>query len=520
MQTQRPNSKPWEGMPLHRLKELRSLSSVPAFNVYLSNKRTVRKFVNRLQNELPKTLAPVHVDLHTAYEGRGGAWDAWESYSDKSTLPNLGEGTDNSTTGVSTSCRLPTLDQAAPPIYSKTDPNTTCDPRDPLTPATVKRPLETQEEDVTHKKLRDDKASLWAWHNAEYSGGSPTEENTPSSTRERPSQQSTVDGILIDEDRSKQEYEAQRRQGVKDRSRKDDEVIQGARSSPNISVDDRSTQGHTAPPDNKLVPAHPFTPDRRSSARNSFYDVQSVQSPPYAASLASTVSLDRINIKPTIFTTKDPSTIILTLSELESLIAKTIRAQVPLIAAQVQTHNLTTEMTAWAQPSIADYIATHMPAIMHEAVSAHVSDVNDEFKFASAALQETKDEAIVEIRSAEQAGVQEVHRESQIAVDDLQEQSQRLSEALADKCTELEERLDAKMSPLAPAEYSRQPPVEVSSVKEAVKVFERFHRGRLTPEEQVRVLLSIAKFSNAEVFMAADPESRKMLVAHWSSRKD
>jgi hypothetical protein len=512
MQTRRSHSKPWEGMPLHRLRELKSLSNAPKFTIYLNNKRNVRKFVNRLQNELPKTLAPVHIDLQTAYEGRGGAWDAWDLYNDGLALPESSKDTCNSTTDKDSPCKIPPRDQISPPVYSKTDPNTTCDPRESWTPPTVKRPLETQEEDLTYKKPRDDKAPLWAWHNAEYSLCSPTEENTPSSTRERLSQQSTVDDQSIHEGQSKQQDGAQRRQ--------EDEVFQGALSSPNLTVDDRSTQEHTPPPGVQLIPALPCTPDLITPPRNSFHNLRNIMSPPYAASLASTASLDQINIKPTMFTTRTPSTITLTLSELESLIAKTIRAQVPLIAAQVQTHNLTTEMTAWAQPSITDYIATHMPAIMHEAVSAHVSDVNDEFKFASAALQETKDEAIIEIRSTEQSGIQEVHRESQIAVDDLQEHSQRLSEALVDKCTELEERIDAKMSSLAPPEYSRQPHVEISCAKEAVKVFERFHRGRLTPEEQVRVLLSIAKFSNAEVFMAADLESRKMLVAHWSSRQD
>lgn len=157
---------------------------------------------------------------------------------------------------------------------------------------------------------------------------------------------------------------------------------------------------------------------------------------------------------------------------------------------------------------------------MHEAASAHVSDVNDEFESASAALHETKEDAVTEIRDAEESGVEGVHRGYQIAIDDLQEQSQRLSDALTDKCTELEDRLDAKMNSSAPSEYSRQPLVGLSSVKEAVKVFERFHRDPFAPDEQVRVLLSIAKFNNAEVFISADLESRKMLVAHWSGRED
>jgi hypothetical protein len=498
MQAQRPNSKPWEGMPLHRLMELKSLSDASEFTVYLVNKKNVRKFVNRLQNELPKTLGPIHIDLSTVYEGRGGAWDAWGPYNDELT----------SVPGASDSEPL-TSHQVAPPIYSKTDPNATYNSRDPSTTPTTKRPYDTQEEEATRKKIRDDRASQWAWHNADYPLGSPTEENTPSPTHEQPSPQATVDDQSV--------HKGQSRQG--------DEVTESARSSPNISADDRSTQGHTPSPGLQLAPVRPFTPDHSCSpVRNSFHDLRGLKTPTYASSFASTVSLDRINIKPTIFTTRSPtkphSALSLTLSELESLITTTIRAQIPLIAAHVQTHNLATELTAWAQPSITDYITTHMPVIMHEAVSAHVSDVNDEFESASAALHETKEDAITEIRAAEESGIQEVHRESQIAVNNLQEQSQRLSDALEDKCTELEDRLEAKISPLAPPEYSRQFPVGVSSAKEAVKVFERFHRGRLTPDEQVRVLLSIAKFSNAEVFMAADLESRRMLVAHWSGRED
>lgn len=480
MQTPKPNGKSWEGMPLHRLEEFESLSKIPVFNIFMINKKTVRKFVNRLQHELPKTLAPIYINLRAIYEGRGGAWDAWELYKHKlAFLPDPLDGTGDTITLESPPCKSPTLDQAAPPIYSRTDPNATSTPQNPSTPPTAKRPLETHEEGVKQKKIRSDRASRWTWHNAEYPLGSPTEENTPSSTCGRLSQQSTVDDQSTHEVQSTQEYRGPLGQ--------EEEAAQGAQSSIGISNHDRATQDH---------------------------------SPLYTASPASTGSLNQINIKPTIFTRRTSSTITLTLSELESLVSNTIRAQIPLIAARVQTHNLTPEVTAWAQPSIADYIATHMPAIMHEAASAYVSDVNDEFEHAAAALQETKDDAVTEIRSAEQSGVQEVHRESQVAIDDIQEQSQRLSEALIDKCTELEDRLYAKSAPLAPPEYSRQPPVVVNNTNEAVKVFERFHRGRLTPEEQVRVLLSIAKFSNAEVFMAAGLESRKMLVAHWSGRKD
>jgi hypothetical protein len=507
-------------MPLYRLMELKSLSDASEFSIYLRNRRNVRKFINRLQNELPKILAPVHIDLNDAYERRGGAWDAWGLYNHKlASVSHPLESSDDPTAIVAPPCRLLVSHEAAPPIYSQTDPNAAYTPGGPLTPTTAKRPRDTREGNLTHKKLRDDSAPQWQWHNANYCSGSPTEENTPSTKSEQLSQQSAGRGHL------KQRDEGQSAQGGEGQPRYEAEVTDGTRLSSNPSADDQSTQGYTPPPDLQHLDAHFCTPENyHTPVRSSFYDLLSIQTPPHVPSLASTSSLDRINIKPTNFTTRSqnqhPSTITLPISELENLIANTLRAQIPLIAAHVQTHNLTTELTAWAQPSIADYITIHMPAIMQEAVSAHIADVNDEFESASAALHETKEDAITEIRDAEESGVQGVHRESQIAIDDLQEQSQRLSDALTDKCTELEDRLDAKTHPSAPPEYSRQPTIGLSSAKEAVKVFERFHRGRLTPEEQVRVLTSIAKFSNAEVFMAADLEIRKMLVAHWSGRKD
>ncbi|KAH0144780.1 hypothetical protein KCU67_g12933, partial [Aureobasidium melanogenum] len=330
--------------------------------------------------------------------------------------------------------------------------------------------------------------------------GSPTEENTPTPTRRRLSSQSTVD---------KQSTQGCQPMGERETPQNVHAPLLDGSSR------DQSTQGYPSP-GCQLTPIHPSVINCNNSDH-----IRDIQAPPYAVSEASTASLDQLNIKPTIFTTRPqappPPTITLTLTDLERLMAEVIQAQIPAIAAQVQNHNLAIELTAWAQPSVADYIDTHMPAIMEEAVSAHVSDVNDEFESAAASLHETKDEAITEIRSAEESGIQEVHRESQIAIDNLQEQSQRLSGALEDKCTELEDRLDAKISPPAPPVYSKCPS---NGAKEAVQMFERFYRGRLTSEEQVKVLLNIAKFNNAEVFVAADLESRRMLVAHWSGKKD
>lgn len=63
--------------------EIQSLSKAPEFQLYLSNQKHVRKVMSRLEHELPKILPAVHIDLNRIFEGRGGAWDAWSTYSDE-----------------------------------------------------------------------------------------------------------------------------------------------------------------------------------------------------------------------------------------------------------------------------------------------------------------------------------------------------------------------------------------------------------------------------------------------------
>ncbi|KAG9516648.1 hypothetical protein KCV07_g6616, partial [Aureobasidium melanogenum] len=460
--------------------EIQSLSKASEFQLYVSNQKHVRKVMSRLEHELPKILPAVHIDLNEVYKGHGGAWDAWHTYSDELVSSHRAD--------------QPAATELPPP-YDQALAQSTATSRRLSTPPSLKR---LREDDLSATKRT--RGLEWEWYEANYPLGSPTEENTPTPTRRRLSSQSTVD---------KQSTQGCQPMGEREPPQNVHAPLLDGSSR------DQSTQGYPSP-GCQLTPIHPSVIDCNNSDH-----IQDIQAPPYAVSEASTASLDQLNIKPTIFSTRPrsppPPTITLTLTDLECLIAKTIRAQIPAIAAQIQTRNLTTELTAWAQPSIADYVDAHMPAIMEEAVSAHVSEVNDEFETAAASLHETKDEAITEIRSAEESGIQEVHRESQIVIEDLQEQSQRLSEALEDKCTELEDRLNAKISPSLPPVYSRYPS---NSAKEAVKMFERFHTGRLTSEEQVKVLLNIAKFNNAEVFVAADLESRRMLVGHWSGKKD
>lgn len=68
---------------MHLLMEIQSLSKAPDFQLYVSNQKHVRKVMSRLEHELPKILPAVPVDLNKIFEGRGGAWDAWSTYSDE-----------------------------------------------------------------------------------------------------------------------------------------------------------------------------------------------------------------------------------------------------------------------------------------------------------------------------------------------------------------------------------------------------------------------------------------------------
>lgn len=83
MKRQLPTDKAWSGTPLHLLTEIQSLSKASEFQLYLSNQKHVRKVMSRLEHELPKILPAVHIDLNEIYERRGGAWDAWDTYSDE-----------------------------------------------------------------------------------------------------------------------------------------------------------------------------------------------------------------------------------------------------------------------------------------------------------------------------------------------------------------------------------------------------------------------------------------------------
>ncbi|KAG9696823.1 hypothetical protein KCU95_g4072, partial [Aureobasidium melanogenum] len=304
MKRQLPTDKTWSGTPLCLLMETQSLSKTSEIQLYVSNQRHVRKAMNRLKHELPKILPAVHIDLNEIYEGRGGAWDAWNTYSDELFSSHRAD--------------QPAANELPPPSDQALVQSAGTSRRF-STPHLQKR---LHEDDLSTKKRT--RGSEWGWHEANL--GSPTEENTPTSTREGPSPQSAEDNQSI--------------QGVLTIGK--DGTPQSVHS-PVLDEPsrDQSTQSYSSPCCQR-------TPTRTSTInRNNSNDTQDLQAPPYAVSEASTTSLDQLNIKPTIFITRPqaqpPPTMTLSLTDLERLIEKTIQAQIPAIAAQVQTHNLATK---------------------------------------------------------------------------------------------------------------------------------------------------------------------------------
>ncbi|KAI5272745.1 hypothetical protein E4T47_04107 [Aureobasidium subglaciale] len=449
-------NKPWSGTPLHRLMQLQSLSNASEFKIYLGNKIDVRTFVNRLNNELPRYIAPVHFNLQKAYEGRGGVWDAWAPYSDE-------------LVGGQRFDRLQALN--VPPHYSETSAQVNRQTGDTSSRSSLKRATDTQESESSLKKIV-------RMAEDSFPDCTPTEANT--SVRGGWSQQSAQKDLSSEQEQSTQS------QSPRD----------------NNSV--------------RLTPRRLQTPEHK----NPLPPYQDDEIPPYIAHSSSPESLDRHCLKPTVSTRKYPVDASRKSTDLEVIVAATIQAQMSAIVAQVYDQIKLNETVALAQATIDKHVATHMPTMMQSALSAHLSDVNDEFESASGELQEVKDDAITEMRSARDDVLEELEEEIQVVDVEYRERVSELQEEvfvnIADKMTEFEARIDAKTSVAAPPTYASVVPGTINRIKDAVKAFRDTYQVSLTSEQQVRVLLSFAQYSNAEVSMEADSESKRLLVAHWA----
>jgi len=252
------------------------------------------------------------------------------------------------------------------------------------------------------------------------------------------------------------------------------------------------------------------------------------QLPPYAASITSSESDHQHDIKPTLFTrgTQNYDLPALSLAGLGDLVSAAVQAQIPAIAAQVQQHVLTAHMRALAQGSIANYLASHMPPLMR----GYLSELQDEWGSAAQDLHEVKDEAITDIHSEREKVLKEIQDESLTSYEDFKEKMETLKDDLfvdlADKFTEFEEASQARID-ASPPQYTKDPRDTVeteaggkNSTQEAAKLFQRYHQGHLTIEQNVKVLLSIAKWNNADVFMAAGRDMQEALVKHWAGVAD
>ncbi|KEQ95965.1 hypothetical protein AUEXF2481DRAFT_39042 [Aureobasidium subglaciale EXF-2481] len=455
MKHQPPGNKPWSGTSLHLLSLVYSLSTAPEFKIYLGNESNVRRFVNRLNNELPRIIVPAHIDLQKAYRGRGGIWDDWNSYSDE-------------IIGVQRADRLRFPD--LPPDYSKTSTQPS-QSRDFPPWSSLKRAADTQESESSLKKivrLAQDS----------FPDCTPTEANT--SIREGWSQQS-----------AQVDMSSEQEQSTQSQSPRDNNHI-------------RLTPGRLQTPEHKN-PLPPYEDD---------------ETPPYIAHSSSPESLDRRCMKPTIFTRQYPIDASPKPTDLEVIVAATIQAQMPTIVAQVYNQIKLNETATLAQTTIDKHVAIHMPTMMQATLTAHLSDVNDEFESASGELQEVKDDAITEMRSARDDVLKELEEEIQVVHVEYRERVSELREEvfvdITDKMTEFEARIEAKTSVATPPAYGSVVPGTINRIKDAVKAFRDTYQVSLTSEQQVMVLLSFAQYSNAEVFMEADQESKRLLVAHWA----
>lgn len=192
-------------------------------------------------------------------------------------------------------------------------------------------------------------------------------------------------------------------------------------------------------------------------------------------------------------------------------------------------------MRALAQDSIANYLASHMPPLMR----GYLSELQDEWGSAAQDLHEVKDDAITDIHSERDTAFKEIQDESRAAYDDFKEKTNEFKDEflvdVEDKFGRCEDRMQAQIDALPP-QYTREPAdagnnaetgeTKVpeagakNSTQEAARLFQHYHQGHLTIEQKVKVLLSIAKWNNADVFMAAGRDMQEALVKHWAGVAD
>ncbi|THX03512.1 hypothetical protein D6D13_07662 [Aureobasidium pullulans] len=501
------NGTNFDGTSLHLLTQLRALSRADRFNIHLKDDKNVRKVLNTLKHEFSSRIPQSEVILRNAYAS-GGVWDSWAQYGKEVAGPH----------------RLElSKDAEALPSYSKTVAEPSGSLQAPPSSPSLKRAAESQEEGFFQKRFQK--------YKSQFSDFSPTEPNTPSTTRGHSSQRSTQDVQPIQLDHAAQDKELAR----DDNDVRDDRSTQNGQSSESGQL----THGHEANQEQHLPQAAQYMTGhaQRSDQADPLFPLHEAQLPPYAASITSSESDHQHDIKPTLFTrgTQNHDLPALTLAGLGDLITAAVQAHIPAIAAQVQQHVLTAHMRALAQDSIANYLASHMPPLMR----GYLSELQDEWGSAAQDLHEVKDEAITDIHSERDTALKEIQDESQAAYDDFKEKTNDFKNEflvdVEDKFGRCEDRMQAQIDTLPP-QYTREPadagnnaqtgetkdPEAGSrdSTQEAAKLFQRYHQGHLTIEQKVKVLLSIAKWNNADVFMAAGRDMQEALVKHWAGVAD
>jgi hypothetical protein len=60
----------------HEVPQIRNLPKATDFHLYMKRSKAICKALRRLSNEHPNVVQAIYINEATAYEGRGGIWDA------------------------------------------------------------------------------------------------------------------------------------------------------------------------------------------------------------------------------------------------------------------------------------------------------------------------------------------------------------------------------------------------------------------------------------------------------------
>lgn len=243
------------------------------------------------------------------------------------------------------------------------------------------------------------------------------------------------------------------------------------------------------------------------------------------------------NIKPTIFTR---STLPKALeAELAHLITTSIKAQIPSIAREISAQHIRTDLTSLATTHIDAFVQGTLPKLAAHALECHLSELQNEWDYAAAELRETKDELKTELQCDHDQLLRDFRDETAACFTEHEDKADKFKTNalmdIEDRLMHLDDAID--LHNLAPVRRSgvednasaaliavvselRKGRRERNSTRDAVTMFQRDHEQNLTLQQRVRVLRSLSRWNNADVFLSVHSENRRALMDSWIQETD